>query len=275
MKVIKKINTSAALALDSAGHEVVILGKGVGFPPVPYELEDLSRVERTFYDIDPKYLGMIRDLPKEILMVSADIAEQAELELDCQLNPNLPLTLADHLSFAIERMRKNFDLTAPIAYDIGHLYPGEYELGKQALQMLEEQTGICLPQNEAVSVALHLINAETENSDLHSFITMMNIMGEVDDLIEQSLNIRLDKDGYNYSRFVIALSYLIQRLETGTQVEHKVNSMKRTLMWEYPDIYQCACRVTAYFKESRGWNCSDDETVYLMLHIYRVKSRND
>ena len=275
MKVIKKINTSAALALDSAGHEVVILGKGVGFPAVPYELEDLSRVERTFYDIDSKYLGMIRDLPKEILMVSADIAEQAELELDCQLNPNLPLTLADHLSFAIERVKKNFDLTAPIAYDIGHLYPGEYELGKQALQMLEEQTGIRLPQHEAFSVALHLINAETENGDLHSFITMMNIMGEVDDIIERSLNIRLDKDSYNYSRFAAHMRYLIQRLETGTQVESRGSSMKRTLMWEYPDIYQCACRVTAHFKESRGWNCSDDETVYLMLHIYRVKSRND
>ena len=87
---------------------------------MPYGLEDLFRAEQTVYDIDPKYLSMIRDLPKEILMVSADIAEQAELELDCQLNPNLPLTLADHLSFAIERVKKNFDLTAPIAYDIGH-----------------------------------------------------------------------------------------------------------------------------------------------------------
>ena len=54
MKITKKINTSAALALDSTGREVVVLGKGIGFPPVPYELNDLSKIERTFYDVDPK-----------------------------------------------------------------------------------------------------------------------------------------------------------------------------------------------------------------------------
>ena len=48
MKIIKKINTSAALALDSAGREIIVLGKGIGFPKVPYELTvewyHLSRV---------------------------------------------------------------------------------------------------------------------------------------------------------------------------------------------------------------------------------------
>lgn len=48
---------------------------------VPYGLEDLFRAEQTVYDVDPKYLSMIRDLSKEILMVSADIAEHAELPI--------------------------------------------------------------------------------------------------------------------------------------------------------------------------------------------------
>lgn len=103
MRIIKKINTGAALALDSAGREVVVLGKGIGFPPVPYELEDISKVERTFYDVDPKYLGMIAELPQSIVLASADIADLAEIELNCRLNPNLPFTLADHLHFAGER----------------------------------------------------------------------------------------------------------------------------------------------------------------------------
>ena len=67
----------------------------------------------------------IADLPQPILLTSADIAEEAEIELDCQLNPNLPLTLADHLSFAVERLKSGINLTAPIAYDISHLYPKE------------------------------------------------------------------------------------------------------------------------------------------------------
>lgn len=101
------------MALDSTGREVVVLGTGIGFPKVPYELTDLSKIERTFYDIDPKYLGMIADLPQPILLASASIAEDAEMELGCQLNPNLPLTLADHLSFAVERLENGISLTAP------------------------------------------------------------------------------------------------------------------------------------------------------------------
>lgn len=128
MRAMKKINNSAVLALDSTGCEVVVLGKGVGFPKVPYEMTDLSKIERTFYDIDSKYISMIAELPQPVLIASADIAEEAEIALDCALNPNLPLTLADHLSFAAERMRNGIDLTTPIAYDISHLYPREYIL---------------------------------------------------------------------------------------------------------------------------------------------------
>ena len=142
MRIIKKINTSAALALDSAGREIVVLGKGVGFPPVPYELTDISRVERTFYDIDPKYLSMIAELPQSIVLASADIADLAEIELNCRLNPNLPFTLADHLNFAVERLKSGIDLTNPIAYDIRHLYPKESALADQALEILKEQNGL-------------------------------------------------------------------------------------------------------------------------------------
>ncbi len=33
MHVTKKVNNNVALATDAAGNEVVIFGRGVGFPP--------------------------------------------------------------------------------------------------------------------------------------------------------------------------------------------------------------------------------------------------
>lgn len=65
MKVVKQINNNAALALDASGAEVVILGNGVGFPRVPYDLKDLSKIKRTFYDVDPKYIDMIAEFRKQ------------------------------------------------------------------------------------------------------------------------------------------------------------------------------------------------------------------
>lgn len=60
MKLLRKINNNAAVAQDKRGREMVVLGRGVGFHPMPYELSDLSVIYRTFYDVDPKSLPVCR-----------------------------------------------------------------------------------------------------------------------------------------------------------------------------------------------------------------------
>lgn len=273
MRLIKKINTSAAIALDSTGHEVVVLGKGIGFPPMPYELDDLSRIQRTFYDVDPKYLEIIAQLPQPVLMASAEIAEEAEISLGCQLNANLPFTLADHLNFAHQRQEHGVDLTLPIAYDIQHLYPREYELGLQALQILFQQAGISLPESEAIHVAMHLINAEADTGDMHSLMMTMQILSEIGHIVETQLQMQIDFKSYYYSRFITHLRYLIQRLQSGTQCMERGSSMLPALSQYYPDIYHCAQKVTEYLSQTWGWTCNKEETVYLMMHLYRLKER--
>ena len=162
MKVIKKINNNVALAQDAKGREMIVFGKGIGFPAMPYELTDLSVVQRTFYDVDEKYFDLLRDVPQEIFLAADDIAENAREELNCPLNPNLTYVLADHLNFAIQRCREGIALQTPLAYDIRHLYPQEYELAHTALTELREQLQMDLPESESVSIALHIITAEAE-----------------------------------------------------------------------------------------------------------------
>ena len=275
MKIVKQINNNAALGLDGSGNEVVVLGKGIGFPSAPYELSDLSRVDRTFYDVDPRYVEMVASLQPPILLASADVAEQAESNLDCLLNPNLPFTLADHLQFALERVAKGIDITTPLAYDVQHLYPAEYELGLLALDILQDYTKQRLPDSEAVNVALHLINAEAETEDLHNAMLTLKVIGEVDDIVERDLHITLDKKSYHYSRFAMHLRYLIQRLASGKQVDNAGGGMLRMLAREYPDIYLCARRVAEHLDKEHGWHCNDEEVLYLMLHINRVREKEE
>ena len=81
MKLLRKINNNAAVAQDNRGREMVVLGRGVGFHPMPYELTDLSVVYRTFYDVDPQYYEILSNLPEDALLAAADITEQAEITL--------------------------------------------------------------------------------------------------------------------------------------------------------------------------------------------------
>ena len=265
MQIVRKINNSAAVALDSRGREMIVIGRGIGFPKVPYELTDISQVDRTFYDIEPRYYEMLSALPQEILLASADISEDAQVTLNTALNPNLPLTLADHLNFAVERLRSGMDLKIPIAYDIRHLYPKEFDLGEKALDILKAYVGVSLPKSEAVSIAMHLINAEFENSDIHSLVKVLQILDNIDSIVEKELNITLDKESYNYYRFSMHIRYLIQRLMTSAQSENGSSSMVKSLAKEYPKTYMCAKKVTAYLQKAGG---------YLMLHINRVCQKN-
>ena len=274
MKIIKRINTNAAMGLDTNNREVVLLGKGIGFPAVPYELEDLTKIERTFYDVNHQYLGMLAEMPQDILIASSDITEQAEIELQCQLNANLPFTLADHLHFAMQRLKNGIDLTTPLAYDVQHLYPKEYELGVQALHTFLDQTGVSLPPHEAINIAMHLINAEAESGNIHSLLMTIQIINEIVRIIEEQQGVYLERDSYNYARFTSHLRYLIQRLSSGAQVEERGADMLHTLAREYPDIYMCALKVHNYLHGTWKWSCNDEEMAYLMMHIHRVREKN-
>lgn len=133
MKITKKLNNNVALAVDGAGKELVVFGTGIGFRDVPYILTDLSKIQRTFYDVKAGYVELAGNLPEDMVLLAADIVELAQYELDCELNPNLPFTLADHLNFALERFKGGLEVSTPLAYDAAHFYPREVTLGRRAL----------------------------------------------------------------------------------------------------------------------------------------------
>ena len=275
MKLLRKINNNAAVAQDKRGREMVVLGRGVGFHPMPCELTDLSVIYRTFYDVDPKYYDVLSSLPEASLLAGADIAEQAEILLDAELNPNLPFTLADHIAFALEREKQGIRMAVPLSYDVQQLYPREYELGLRALETIRIRTGSSLPRAEAVSLALHIINAELEGSDLHSTLAAMKVLDGLTNMIEEMLGISLDRSSYNYARFAMHIQFLVRRLSAGITVEHGSGNMLNELSKAYPDIYRCACAAARDIERHQGWHCSQDEVLYLMLHIYRVQNREN
>ncbi|MBO1306258.1 PRD domain-containing protein [Enterococcus sp. 669A] len=274
MRAIKKINNNFALCKDNNDVEMIIYGRGVGFGKFPCDIP-LERIERTFYDVNAKYYSIIESLPSMIIEASAAIAEQAELKLDCELNPNLPFSLADHLNFAIERFEKGMDINTPLAYDIRYLYPKEYALGVEGIDLLEEKLGIRLPESEAVSIALHLINAESSASDMHSMMTRTQVISDVHQIIEKDLGIEIDINSYQFSRFATHLNYLVQRLMTGESIQKQDAHMLKKIAREYPNYYECAKQVSNYFKNTWQWTCSEEEIFYLMLHIYRIQEKNE
>ena len=63
MFALKKINNNFVLCQDEAGEEIVAMGKGLGFGELPREIS-IKEVERTFYDVDERYLSSVQSIPQ-------------------------------------------------------------------------------------------------------------------------------------------------------------------------------------------------------------------
>lgn len=258
MEVYKKINNNVALARDAKGRELVVFGKGIGFASMPYELTDLSRIQRTFYDVNEKYFALLRDVPEAVFLAADDIADTAREELDCTLNANLTYALADHLNFAIQRSREGLNVQVPLAYDIQHLYPHEYAIAKQGLHELCRTLAVDLPDTEIVSIAMHIITAENEVGDMHSTILTAKVISELSAIVEHGMEIQLNKESFSYSRFCMHLRYLVQRMMHGNPLnaDNAMDSMFVTMRNEYPQVYACVQQIDTFLHGTYGWQCS-------------------
>ena len=148
MKVIKNINNNISLCLDSRNNEVVAFGKGIGFTKPPYDVP-LSKIDRTFYDVDEEQLAVLNRIPENVLEAAAEIVDLANEKMDNQFRENVVFTLADHIDFSVQRYRKNINIKLPLFYEVRQLYPKESEIGKQALNILKKRLDIALPREEA------------------------------------------------------------------------------------------------------------------------------
>ncbi len=78
MKIIKKINNNVAIALDNNNHEIVVFGKGIGFQTPPYELNDYSKIEQTFYNVDRRLYDLFSDLDEKVLLLTSRMVAQPD-----------------------------------------------------------------------------------------------------------------------------------------------------------------------------------------------------
>ncbi|MDY0394659.1 CAT RNA binding domain-containing protein [Virgibacillus halophilus] len=108
MLVKKKINNNFALCVDSNSQELIAYGLGIGFGKIPYELTDLSKIERTFYNVDSQMYFLVGNISDDIFKISSRIVDLANAYLNESLSQNLVFSLADHIQFAIERKKEGF-----------------------------------------------------------------------------------------------------------------------------------------------------------------------
>ena len=268
----RKLNNNAVLCIDSAGSEMIAMGKGVGFGMLPREISP-AEIERTFYNISPADQNVMQDLPADVVLFAAKIIDIASNELPYPLSSNAPLLLADHINFAMERVRKRLKVQMPLAYDVQQMYPREYRIGQYTVERVRKEFQIGLPKEEAVGIAMNLLSAkaepadQTEQDEAAQFAEMLE---EITEIVEGDFHQIIDRDSFNYSRYATHVQYLFKRIRTQTAIDSENIRMYKSLREEFPEIADCVSHISDHIKEKWGYELSEEEQLYLMLHVNRI-----
>ena len=274
MRVIKNINNNVVLCEDQKGNELIAFGKGLGFQKPPYEVS-LDRIQRTFYNVDSHIYTALEGIDDVYFQLAIRIVDGATSKLDLVFNSNIVFTLADHISFAVTRFKNKMTLKLPIYLDIQHLYPEEYLIGKKSLSLINENVGVVLPEEEASAIALHLINSELRNKEEPKNDNENKLIKLVVTEIETFFNQLLDKRSFNYARFITHLEYMVRRTKENNPILSSNYLLFESLKETYPKTYSCVLSVQKKLINELNISLSDEEMLYLVLHINRLYARED
>ncbi len=272
MRVIKKINTSAVLCKDDNDRQLVALGRGIGFTDIGNEV-DLDHVDRTFYDVDARYLDVIGDLPSDILEFASQFADIASGMFSYELSPNIAFILADHIAFAIKRAREHIDVKMPLAFDVAQQFPLEYRLGTLIVDRIGTTLGTVLPADEAAGMAMVFINnismpgaSATAEVDWD----FVRFLEQATRGIEGIMGVSIDRQGFNFARYATHLRYLYRRIRANEAITSGNASMYESLKGDYPDIVRCVDHLDNLIMRELGRSLTDEEKLYLLLHVNRI-----
>ncbi|WP_339255041.1 PRD domain-containing protein [Paenibacillus sp. FSL P2-0136] len=279
MIIEKVLNNNVLLTKNQKGKEVIVMGRGISFNKVAGDYVDPAKVDKIFLlnenEFTARLTELLNDIPVAHLELASSIVTYASGVLHTELNDNLYLTLTDHIHFALERFEKGIQLKNAMLFEIKRFYRKEFGIGLDALKMIEQTTGLSLGEDEAGFIALHLVNARMDGTEVRSTIKMTEIVQNILNIVTYHYKVVLDETSLNYSRFLTHLQYFSMRVlkkETNNSGEEFLYNQVRLT---YVKAFECVGKINEYLEKSHGQSLSKDEYVYLTIHIQRVTERNN
>ncbi|MDF2468953.1 MAG: phosphocarrier protein HPr [Rhodococcus erythropolis] len=274
MEILRIFNNNVVLARADNGGEVIATGRGLGFQARPGQRVNKERVAKVFVPEDgrdPDNFGaLVAAVPPEHLVLADRALDVARAELGIALGSTTVIALADHLSFAVVRNEKNMPMSYPLRGEVVHMYPREYTAATKVLQYVNAQLDRPLVMDEAVAIALHLVNAGFASGDLSYTYQMTGVFTQLFDIMGIEYGRVFDRESVNAARFITHLRYFFVRASTGRQLEEQSGKLRDAIREVYPDAHVTAVKLQTVLELRLGVPLTEDEVTYLTLHVARM-----
>ncbi|NLA28852.1 MAG: PRD domain-containing protein [Propionibacterium sp.] len=275
MEILKVLNNNVVLASDSAGSQVILTGRGLGFQKSAGQHVDQNKIVQVFRPSTREEYVTLRDflvdLPPEYIDLAKMIVKAAEDEWQTTFQQALIVALADHLVFAVKRAQTGNVTPHPLRGEVSHLFPNEYRMAQRAITMVRETGGLQISDEDSVALTLHFVNAMAfATNDLSKTFAMTEILSQVFEVLETAYNRSFPTDDVNSARFITHLRYFFSRAANGQQLRTQASAFNDSVRDSFPEASQAAQKVRAVLEMRLGTSLTDDEATYLILHIARL-----
>ncbi|MCG0239947.1 MAG: PRD domain-containing protein [Firmicutes bacterium] len=293
---VKVLNNNVVLAQDHRGREVILVGRGLGFHREKTWIRpDDPRVEKVFV-LAGERQGLLQSPQVDTALVAAcaEVLGLAARRLGRDLSDAIYEGLLDHLAMALQRARLGLDLPNPFLAEIQLLYPEEYQVAGEALEILSERLGTPLPEAERGFLALHLAAGRSGNRPgemARRVAVVQEAVAEIKaalhpqreprhppevaararaaDAGEAGECPRTDAWERALSRLAIHLHHTLMDAAAGQPVE---NPLLDEIQSRFPDAFALARAVCDQMSLRTGHPISDAAAGYLAMHILRLRA---
>lgn len=275
MVIDKILNNNVVVIKEHDGVEKIVMGRGIAFQKKVGETFDDAKIDKVFtltsQDAVNKFQELIVDIPIEHVEMAEEIISYAKTHIGKKMNEMIYISLVDHIYTSIVRFLDGIVVKNALLWDIRRFYSVEFYVGNRALDMIEEKFHVRLPEDEAGFIALHLVNAEMDEEDMHDMYEITKVMQEVSNIVKYKFNITFDEDSAYYYRFITHLKFFAQRLvKNNTYEDSGDDDLLDVIKVKYKNSYDCVNKVAQFIQSKYDYTLSNEEKLYLTIHIERV-----
>lgn len=276
--IISVINNNVVSSWNERHQERILVGKGIGFRVKPGDRIGRDKVQKEYFlknkSISGKLYALLASTPEVYIEIVYELVGYANEKLGCELDENVYLSLIDHISFATARLERGITFQNTLLWEILHFYPKEFEIGRYGLELVRRYTGYELPQDEAASIAIHIVNAEFDHGDMNEAVRMTELLHKIVTVVRYQYRTNFDENSVHYVRFVTHLKFFATRLFQDKMLDED-SDFHHLVRERYPDEYKCAEKIAGMIWREYQIAIPGEEMAYLAVYIKRITMRGE
>ena len=266
--VVKAINNNVVLAKDSSnGEEAVLMSKGIGFGKKTGDFVDDDGSKQQIFKLwaDTKDVRDIKYDEKLLKSTVENICSLANKKMNIPRD-EIYKPLLDHIAFSIDRIMFNISMENPFQVETYVLYSREYEVAKEAVEMLEKNLKVKFGEAEVGFIALHL-NSAIKRRPVSTSLNHVKLYNEITNLIYEEFG-EYPENEFALKVFLMSIAEQLKISKSGLKINMP---WKKNIFKDAKESYILALEIAKLVKKELRLELSSDSIGFITNDIEKLK----